>query len=1326
MICTCRRYGLKCVAACGKCRGEICENAERGMISSRKFSYYIHPVNRNTTWNRNVGKDFTSLVEAPHYFIGVEENDFENALENDLSLFPEQFRKKRNTFQTTKSRNYYSYGDYNGGLDYHNNNNYNNIQKMKDLKWDQRPLQTLYYIETAVFVDEALYNKYLKEYGPTEPDKLEIFLLSLISNVDQLLSHNSLGGLLKVILVHTEILTQQPYDLDTGDGDIDGYLNNFCKWQEKRMSNQPFGIFGHRLHWDHAILLTGVDLHRKDSRTGRKNTSYVGYAYVNGMCNPKFSCTINEGTSFRGVFVTAHEMGHSMGMTHDGEDNSNSCDGSSFLMSPSLHPKLGKPKTSWSTCSRSQLHNFLRSSHSACLENNAVAPSHLDFDSFGNLPGDKFTPDQQCRVFCGKNCSAHSAQLPDEICEALVCIQNNKRRIAHQALEGTKCGENKKCKSGKCKIWQNEKRPQKTLPIATVSTPPTPQWMEWKSYGQACQSNCLLETNRYSPNEISWGIIHETRLCSRSGNGNQCDGSNHRVRLCDYTHVCHKITSPINVNQYADGICRDEHIYRDKNIMPTPARLPYADLFFKTITLILNYRVSDTVELKEIRVRLKLFDMFINENVKVKLIYIDMKFKLGNAKKSCQIWCSQRNGEFISRYWFLPDGSPCKAILPGSKAFCVKRECVQFGCDGLPLKFSDPSSCREAVHWANNHFGPSTSNSINDNPPTFEQNSPECKNCLYRSVEITKMTKHCDQWGRCTLRTEFRHKNCVCQKSADDYAAEKCNDLRQKHGDILSGYGKMLMSTSGDENLACYVCCESRENPSLFYKMEKPLVLMPDGTNCSQNTGEVKYCYQGYCLHGSLSRKKRSGETVERVFTDLGQSKVFSGVSFLNNNQPLQPSPTKVETTLIVKSSNDSPQLNSFTGRMNIQQHHTPYKWQTVISKCNTLGKDCKRTVKVTCISTDNYAQVDTSFCKNLIFLDSNRTESCRFADNENHHWLNKKTQWSIGEWHKCTVMDSSNRCIGQKSRSVVCTMNVGEQNVEALVGDQYCSGNKPHSAQKCKLSDICKKPAIGSWTEFNIRTRDNGTVKPDKVGYLPTINAPATELSTVQELLSRSVFIQQHPSLDKIAVIMDQALYAKAAEVAWKHKLRFESLLLMMGNFHIICNMLSIIGKLFRDAGLRDLAVESGVIAEGSIDKVLDGKQYNRGVRLHKLIYEALMRLVYGLRHPVYINDVTNLQSLSESDSFSSYADASSPASVQIGNWKFEVGRVFNLPNAIKKSGEIWQHRIFKLAKASPSCEGIIEVMDFEAGGKLKRKEKSFSQLLGPVARSLKALSSE
>ena len=64
------------------------------------------------------------------------------------------------------------------------------------------------------------------------------------------------------------------------------------------------------------------------------------------------------------------------------------------------------------------------------------------------------------------------------------------------------------------------------------------------------------------------------------------------------------------------------------------------------------------------------------------------------------------------------------------------------------------------------------------------------------------------------------------------------------------------------------------------------------------------------------------------------------------------------------------------------------------------------------------------------------------------------------------------------------------------------------------------------------------------------------------------------------------------------------------MGVFYTVCILLSIIGKRFQDAGLRDLCVESGAIAEGSVAGVLDGRRYNRGVRLHKIMHEALMRL--------------------------------------------------------------------------------------------------------------------
>ena len=50
---------------------------------------------------------------------------------------------------------------------------------------------------------------------------------------------------------------------------------------------------------------------------------------------------------------------------------------------------------------------------------------------------------------------------------------------------------------------------------------------------------------------------------------------------------------------------------------------------------------------------------------------------------------------------------------------------------------------------------------------------------------------------------------------------------------------------------------------------------------------------------------------------------------------------------------------------------------------------------------------------------------------------------------------------------------------------------------------------------------------------------------------------------------------------------------------FHTICNLLSTIGKRFQDAGLRDLSVESGVIAEGSISGVMEGHKYNRATSL-------------------------------------------------------------------------------------------------------------------------------
>ena len=94
------------------------------------------------------------------------------------------------------------------------------------------------------------------------------------------------------------------------------------------------------------------------------------------------------------------------------------------------------------------------------------------------------------------------------------------------------------------------------------------------------------------------------------------------------------------------------------------------------------------------------------------------------------------------------------------------------------------------------------------------------------------------------------------------------------------------------------------------------------------------------------------------------------------------------------------------------------------------------------------------------------------------------------------------------------------------------------------------------------------------------------------------------------LVCVFDQALYAKACEVVWKNPETFHLIVLRMGVFHTICTMLAVIGKRFGDAGLRDLSVESGLIADASIVGVMNGKEYNRAIRLHKLMYEALLRL--------------------------------------------------------------------------------------------------------------------
>ena len=151
----------------------------------------------------------------------------------------------------------------------------------------------------------------------------------------------------------------------------------------------------------------------------------------------------------------------------------------------------------------------------------------------------------------------------------------------------------------------------------------------------------------------------------------------------------------------------------------------------------------------------------------------------------------------------------------------------------------------------------------------------------------------------------------------------------------------------------------------------------------------------------------------------------------------------------------------------------------------------------------------------------------------------------------------------------------------------------------------------IPSWTGFNTVIAKDVPAK-STVGYLPVIDAAPTKMETIQTLMERSVSYADLLQQDCVAVVFDQAIYAKAQKVRWEEESDTfrKKLVVRMGSFHTCMTYLACIGVRYKDAGLSDIMVESGIIASGSVAKVMNGHHYNRAVRCHKLTSEALQRL--------------------------------------------------------------------------------------------------------------------
>ena len=196
--------------------------------------------------------------------------------------------------------------------------------------------------------------------------------------------------------------------------------------------------------------------------------------------------------------------------------------------------------------------------------------------------------------------------------------------------------------------------------------------------------------------------------------------------------------------------------------------------------------------------------------------------------------------------------------------------------------------------------------------------------------------------------------------------------------------------------------------------------------------------------------------------------------------------------------------------------------------------------------------------------------------------------------------------------------------------------------------------PYIPCWTGFFIDLNKNLTVKPSNIGYLDCLDAPATEMSTIYFMMERSLRIKDQLQLKLIVCLYNQAIYAKVHQIKGKEPAKFKDIFLMMSTFHIILTVLAVIAIRFRDAGLRDTAVQSNIVAEGSVDTMFSGtRAYKHAIRVYKIICKAFSRILlkdFEDAHPdttstmrQYAEDVTedsDLNFMSESDEMSQYCN--------------------------------------------------------------------------------------
>ena len=165
--------------------------------------------------------------------------------------------------------------------------------KQDDPKW----------LETVVAVDDSV----IRFHGS---NTVKRYILTLLNIVSAIYGDPTLGAKLKFVILRLIFFQGSSNFNPIDETDSKQSLENVNKWNENFWNSLP-----ENERHDIAIWLTRLDIGGPS-----------GYAPVDGICDPARSCSLNRDEGLSSAFIIAHELGHILGLSHDGDQGAgNGC-----------------------------------------------------------------------------------------------------------------------------------------------------------------------------------------------------------------------------------------------------------------------------------------------------------------------------------------------------------------------------------------------------------------------------------------------------------------------------------------------------------------------------------------------------------------------------------------------------------------------------------------------------------------------------------------------------------------------------------------------------------------------------------------------------------------------------------------------------------------------------------------------------------------------------------------------------------------------------------------------------------------------------------------